>query len=176
MVPSSIFSSFYLGRCLLKCFVCYDSDAGTYANATGLSACYKCDAGTYSTKIDGIFGAWNCTLCVAGRYAAVPSQASCTDCPIGRAQLLEGSAECVACEPGKHASTSGLQQCNECALGFATSSTGQALCAACDSGLFANVTGLDYCMYHLFFSSLIFFSRAFATVLCQLTEPASVFW
>ena len=102
----------------------------TSGGAHSRTECNDCIFGQYSTG-----GAAECTSCAAGTVGAGIALTSCTNCPNGRHQTIEGHVLCDACPEGTFAEESTPSpECTPCPVGEYQPTGEQASCITCPLG------------------------------------------
>ena len=93
--------------------------------------------------------------CLPGEYPAPTSDLmagsvvyaypSCTKCPKGHYQSVDGQAHCNPCPTGHYQPSTGQTACEPCAAGYYQMLTGQDYCLQCPEGSIAEGTGATSC-------------------------------
>jgi len=131
---------------------CVPCELGTYASSAGSVACTACPVGTFSAAL----GAIECTKCPAGTKGTDPvqirssKQASCSDCPAGSFQDIDGEDSCKLCAAGTYQDAQGASECTPCPSGTSSASVGStdvSACVACGEGLYAPTEGMSECLH-----------------------------
>ena len=97
-----------------------------------------------------------CTVeCLPGEYPAPTTELmggsvlyaypSCTQCPRGHYQSVDGQPHCNPCTPGHHQPSTGQTTCEPCAVGYYQMLSGQNYCLQCPEGTITERIGATSC-------------------------------
>jgi len=136
---------------------CLECPINTYLNYSGaddVNECMPCPANSITNNIwgaaditacvckVGFYGppGGPCTPCQTGRYADVPGQAACTQCPANQDSPLQSDeiTDC-ACVQGYTGPNGGV--CEQCALSTYKTTTGNHSCTSCEMNTMTLETG-----------------------------------
>ena len=71
---------------------------------------------------------------------------SCTKCPTGHYQPVDGQAHCNPCPAGQYQPSTGKTSCQPCVAGFYQKLTGQSYCLQCSEGSITEENGATKCI------------------------------
>ena len=71
---------------------------------------------------------------------------SCTKCPKGHYQSVDGQAHCNPCPAGQYQPRTGKTSCQPCAVGYYQTLTGQSYCLQCPKGSITEGNGATKCI------------------------------
>ena len=134
---------------------CKPTDAGYYANGTGLVVQTKCPVGffaniSYETCIrcqKGRYGDSSttsiCKTCPNGYFTNETSQTSCTMCPVGLFTSYEQTISCIGCQPGLYLDD---DTCKSCPNGYFTNKVSLPNCTMCAAGTYSTSRSCSDCV------------------------------
>ena len=125
-----------------KSMACTGCPPGRWSSGRGVakeSKCIYCGPGRYGSTTPGAPSNSSCRPCSPGMFSVIVGSgageiATCTKCPRGFAQTLEGEAFCLPCIPGRFSNLQGTAECKSCSNNTFAADTASKGCMPCSSG------------------------------------------
>ena len=110
-----------------------------------------CPRGAYQVDDTSDIGGLKrvCELCPRGKYGEDSGSSSCTSCPKGTHNPMQGSKtldDCMSCPAGTYSSTTAASRCTECAIGKYSKTVGAqaaSTCLTCPSNYYYDTCRAD---------------------------------